>query len=66
MSWKKYSCGDPVYGGKPDEGHRKKICVCGGHSSNDHKKNINHNATKKRLDIQKRADELDIRILNRS
>ncbi len=29
--------------------HSKKLCVCGGHSHKDVKKNPNHNSTKKKL-----------------
>lgn len=42
-----------VMGQAKDCGHSKKDCCCGGHSANDVKKNLNHNSTKKKLNIRK-------------
>ena len=37
-----------------DEADRSnKCCVCGGHNAKNHKKNLNHHATQKRLEIRK-------------
>jgi len=33
--------------------HSKKTCCCGGHNIKNHKKNLNHNSTKKRFSIRK-------------
>jgi hypothetical protein len=35
--------------------HSNKDCCCGGHSSKDVKKNLNHNSTKLKLNYRKRS-----------
>jgi len=42
-----------IWGGKNQNERSRKCCVCGGHNANNPKKNLNHNATKKRLQYRK-------------
>ena len=50
MSWKGFTCSSNI---KDHEDRRRKYCVCGGHNLNNIKRNLNHNSTKKRLEIRK-------------
>ena len=40
-----------------------KDCTCGGHNTNNHKKNLNHNSTKRKLKI-KEARKLKYKMLD--
>lgn len=39
--------------------HSDKMCVCGGHSRKDVKKNKNHNSTKRKLSVRKTKQTLN-------